>query len=220
MNLPPTTPPLRSWVIWTVCFSLAAVCGFVVVRGIWRDRRIGEPVMTVDVSRAGAESRSFRVWRGGAYRLFISAVNWDSTHAGVPLDAELTLSVTGPGVSRVFERRYAPGETQLQLPINYADALLAELAIDGSLRERHTVAVQVHRGDPRWGSARTEVKLYRDRPDVGMGGLVNYVLIFPGLIFLGLAFVSAIPLARAGAWWPLAACVVLTLGVIVLLRAG
>ncbi|HEX2256503.1 MAG TPA: hypothetical protein VHG92_07355 [Afifellaceae bacterium] len=50
-----------------------------------------------------------------------------------------------------------------------------------------------------------------------MGGLLNYVMMMPAAVFLGLALVIAVPLARDGIRAPLiCTAAVITLGVLML----
>ena len=121
------------WLAWIATFALAVFCSWLVVKGVLRDRRVGEPVLALNVSQpTDWREQRFRVWGKGTYRLFISAVNWDSTHAGAPLGATLEVVVLTPRGEKTFAQQFPPGSTGLLLPINYSDAQLAELTLDGS----------------------------------------------------------------------------------------
>ncbi|MGQ0540004.1 MAG: hypothetical protein ACT4R6_13740, partial [Gemmatimonadaceae bacterium] len=119
-----------AWLGWLVAFGLGLFCLVLVLQGVVRDRRIGEPVLAIDPSRPSDWTATrFRVWGRGTYMLFISSVNFDSTHAGVPLGADVEIAVLDPAGRSVFQRRYPPGTTGLTLPINYGDSQLAEVPL-------------------------------------------------------------------------------------------
>jgi hypothetical protein len=192
------------WLAWSATFGLSLLCSVIVVQGILRDRRIGEPVLALDASqRSDWRATRFRVWGEGSYRLFIAAVNWDSTHVGAPLRAILEVAVLTPNGSAAFQQQYAPGATGLVLPINYGDAQLAELALSDWPLRRWTLQARVLTPDERFKTATTSVKLYKQRYDPGMGGMMNYVMIFPAGLFLVVASFTALWLAKRGSRAPL-----------------
>jgi hypothetical protein len=199
--------PARKWLFWfawSATFGLSVLCGVIVVQGILRDRRIGEPVLALDVSQQSDwRVTRFRVWGEGTYRLFIATVNWDSTHVGAPLGATLEVAVLTPNGSAAFQQQYAPDTTGLVLPINYGDAQLADLSFSDWPFRRWTLQARVLTPDERFKMATTSVKLYKQRYDPGMGGMMNYVMIFPAGLFLVVASFTALSLAKRGSRVPL-----------------
>lgn len=196
--------PLLLWFGWVATFSLAILCSWLVVKGVLRDRRVGEPVLALDVSQpTDWREQRFRAWGKGTYRLFISAVNWDSTHIGAPLGATLEVAVLNPRGEHAFAQQFPPGSTGLLLPINYSDAQLAELPLDGFALGHWLLRARVLGPDPRFKTATTTIKLHKQRYDPGMGGMMNYVMIFPAVLFTVLAFFAAVPLARQGSRAPI-----------------
>ncbi len=73
------------------------------------------------------------------------------------------------------------------------------LELDSSLRSRWTLKARVLDADPKFSTAFTDIKLWKVRPDPGMGGLINYVMIIPAGIFMLVAFVASLVLAKQGA---------------------
>lgn len=197
--------------LWGVCLLIGGAAGGMFAAGVVRDTRPFDPVLPLDLTRPSDwTSAPFRLFGAGRHRLFLATVNHDSTHLGAPLEAALEVAVRSPDGAEVFRRAYGPGETGHTLPGNYADVELAVLELDGRPWRRWTLAARVTAPDPRFGSGRTEVKLYRQQYDPGMGGLVNYVMAIPAGIFLALAGVLAIPLAtRHRVRWPLVATTLL-----------
>jgi len=187
------------WIAWLTTFALALFCVSIVVKGVLRDRRVGEPVLSLDLARPSDwRSSPFRVWGSSTYTLFISSVNWDSTFAGAPLGAELEVVVSSPSGKPVFQRTYAPRSTGLVLPINYGDSHLADVSLRDWPVRRYTLAARVLAPDEHFKTAQSALKLYKQRSDPGMGGLMNYVMILPAAVFMGLAVIAAVSLARAG----------------------
>jgi hypothetical protein len=204
------------WLTWTVTFALACLCGTIFVQGLLRDRRAGDPQLPLNVAQSGEwHSARFRVWGAGRYKLFISSVNWDSTHQGAPLGAALEVALRAPNGRAVFQRTYPPNSTGLVLPINYGDSELAELDLDDSPLRRWTLQARVLSPDERFRTAQTTLKFWKQRYDPGMGGMMNYVMIFPAGFFLLLAGMSAATLARDRRFVPLG----LTLAVVLVLVA-
>ncbi|MGQ0704105.1 MAG: hypothetical protein ACT4PM_13315 [Gemmatimonadales bacterium] len=178
--------------------------GLGVAAGLIRDTRAGEPVLAIDLSqRSDWNAIRFRPWRTGNYRLFLSTVNFDSTHLGAPFGGMLETEVLNEAGQPVFRRRYGGGETGHVLPWNYGDQVLATLPIPRSVFHRWTLAVRIPEGDPRFNGATSELKLWRERNDPGMGGLVNYALSIPAGLFLVAALVLSVVIAGRGPHWPL-----------------
>lgn len=195
---------LLLWIAWTSTYGLALVCSGVVLKGALRDRRAGEPVLALDLARAGDwRATRFRVWGAGTYTLFISSVNWDSTFAGEPLGAVLEVALSSPGGRRVFRRTYERGSTGLMLPINYGDSRLADIALRDWPLRRWTLAARVLAPDDHFKTAQSALKLYKQRYDPGMGGMLNYVMILPAVVLMVLALAAAIALARRGRRLPI-----------------
>jgi hypothetical protein len=50
-----------------------------------------------------------------------------------------------------------------------------------------TLSARVIEADPRFAGVRTNVHLRRRQYDPGMGGMMNYVMLVPGILFLVIA---------------------------------
>ena len=211
---------LLLWLAWSSTLGLSLLCSVIVLQGLLRDRRIGEPVLALDVSeRSDWRATRFRLWGEGTYRLFIATVNWDPTHVGVPLAATLEVAILTPNGSAAFQQKYTPAATGLILPINYSDAQLAQLPLSDWPLRRWTLQARVLTPDPRFKTATTSIKLYKQRYDPGMGGMMNYVMIFPAGVFLIVAFLIALSLAKRGPRAPLVITLLWGAMLVVLLAA-
>jgi hypothetical protein len=141
---------------------------------------------------------SFRVWSAGRYTLFLSTVNFDRTRVGSRFRGEVEVLVRGPTGAMFFEQRFSAVTIDHTMPYNYGDAKFAEMRLAPARIRRWTVAVRVTRADPQFAGVRSELKLWRDRVDPGMGGLIAYVLIIPAIMLLSFAMLLSFVLARRG----------------------
>jgi hypothetical protein len=94
------------------------------------------------------------------------------------------------------------------LPSNYGDSKLGTLEIDDWPFQKWVLKARVLKPDSRFTTAYTELKLWKNRYDPGMGGLVNYVMIIPAGVCLMLAFITSLALAAHGSKLPLFATLV------------
>jgi len=197
------------WGTWFVSFGVALVSLALVVQGMLRDTRAGEPVVHIDLaSAADWVAVPFRVWGAGTYRLFISSVNHDPKFVGAPLAGDFEVAIMDPDRKAYFQQVYAAGSTDHVLPSNYGDSKLNVFEIDDWPFRQWILKVRVLKPDPNFKTAYTAVKLWKNRYDPGMGGLFNYVMIIPAGVFLVLAFITALALAAKGSKVPLFATLI------------
>lgn len=191
-------------VAWTFSFVLALVCIGIFAQGVIRDHRVGQPVIEVDFSEpSGWKEERFRVWGEDSYKLFISSVNHDPEFVGRHLVADFQVRIDGAQGNTVFAREYYGEYLMHKVPNGYGDTALAEINISGWPWQQGVLAVRVTEPDPAFRTTRSELKLWKVQRDVGMGGLINYAMLLPGILLLLLAFAFAVPLARRGHKWPL-----------------
>ena len=194
---------------WALVFLLGVAIATPVALGLRRDTRAGEVNLPLSLGEASApQTRSFRVWATGSYNLFLSSVNFDQSRVGAKFRGELEVAIRHPDGRTFFERRFNPDTIDHRMPYNYGDAKLAVLPIAAARIRPWTLSVQVTRADRQFAGVRSELKLWRERADPGMGGMITYVLILPAIVFLLLAVVLAIVLLRRGRTVPLALSVV------------
>lgn len=205
------------WLGWLAAFGLAVACLALVVQGIARDQRWGEPAIQVDFSRAsGWQSEPFRVWGEHDFRLLLSSVNHDPEFVGRHLFADFEIRITGNSGRALFSRLYRGEAFDYRVPDGYADLELETLRIKGRPWQPGELQVRVREPDPAFATTRSEIKLWRDRPAVGMGGLINYAVMLPGALLTLVALVLAALLAARGQRWPLALTLVVLLALLAL----
>jgi hypothetical protein len=185
----------------------------VVVLGVRRDTRAGEATIPLSLGEMSDwRTASFRVWNDGRYMLFVSTVNFDRQRVGSKFRGEVHVVVRRPNGRTFFDQRFGPGTMDHAMPYNYGDTKLANMPIESARIRPWTLAVRVTQADPQFAGVRSEVKLWRERVDAGLGGVLPYVLIFPAIIFLLLAVFFSFVLARRGRTAPLVVSVIITLG--------
>jgi hypothetical protein len=211
--------PRLLWSAWLFSIVCTLVFMTIFAQGVLRDRRVGEPVLGIDLSsQSNWISAPFRVWGPGTYTLFISSVNHDPKFVGAALAGDFEVSIADPDGAPFFHRVYAAGSTGHVLPSNYGDSRMGSFKLDDWPFRSWTLSARVLKPDARFSTARTQVKFWKDRPDPGMGGLMNYVMVIPALAFLVLAFAMALALAAKGFRTPTVvtvACGIAFLGVFV-----
>src|SRR5688572_21922282 len=202
---------------WAVVLTLGVWSATVVVLGVRRDARAGEVTIGLSLGEVSDwRTASFRVWGDGRYTLFVSTVNFDRPRVGSKFGGEMHIVVRRPDGGTFFDRRFGPGTMDHLMPYNYGDTTLANIPIETARIRSWTVAVRVTRADPQFAGVSSEVKLWRDREDLGMGGLLTYVLIVPAVMFLLLAVFFSFVLARRGRMLPFIASLTITLAFLVL----
>lgn len=194
---------------WALVFVLGVAIATPVALGVRRDTRAGEVTIPVSLGEASAlQTQSFRVWTAGAYNLFISTVNFDQARVGSKFTGEVRVIVSRPGGETLLDRRFGPGTFEHSMPYNYGDTKLATIPLHAARIRSWTVSVEVTRADPSFTGVRSEIKLWRERTDLGMGGMITYVLIFPAIVFLLLAVVLSGVLLRRGRRAPILVSVI------------
>lgn len=188
---------------WALVFILGVAIATPVAFGIRRDTRAGEVTIPVSLGQAAAHTQSFRAWTAGSYNLFISTVNFDQARVGSTFSGEVRVVMRRPGGDTLLDRRFGPGTFTHAMPYNYGDTKLATISLDAARLRPWIVSAEVTRADPSFAGVRSEIKLWRERTDPGMGGMITYVLIFPAIVCLLLAVVLAIVLFRRGRTVPL-----------------
>lgn len=194
------------WTTWCISFGVALISMAVFVQGLLRDSRAGEPVIHINLSSsADWVAVPFRVWGAGTYKLFISSVNHDPKFVGVPLAGDFEVAIMDPDEKVFFQQVYPAGSTDHVLPDNYGGSQLNTFELDDWPFHTWTLKVRVLKPDPHFKTAHTAVKLWKNRYDPGMGGLIIYAMIIPAGIFLVVAFITSLALAAKGSKAPLLA---------------
>lgn len=187
------------------------------VAGVLRDTHFGQAEFAVELGEAGPwRGVDFRVWDSGDYVLWLTTLRpqppFDPSDPVVVEEAPLrfvgTLEVRvltpngevyaeWPYDGREPEHKAAGGMTWTRL----AEVELPDIPLRSWRIEARTIAAA-----PAFAAApdrSSRLLLRPDRANVGMGGLINYAMIVPAVLFLCLAMVLGLILARlTGYRWP------------------
>lgn len=113
----------------------------------------------------------------------------------------IAVRVLDPGGGVSLERAYEANRLEHRASGGMTWTRLEELRLDGLPFRSWRLEGRIVEGDPTFESGpglRSRLLLRRDRPEVGMGGLINYVMVIPAALFLLLSLGLALGLARRG----------------------
>ncbi len=208
--------------VWLLALLAGLFCAGLFFQGLIRDKRIGDPDVRLELSRPSSGARRFLPWRGGWHDLAVSSVN----HAppfGQVFQGKVEITLSDGSGNNVIERSFDSSDAHAR-PSNMTWTALDSVSIDRSLLERMTLSARVIEADTQFAGVRTNVHLRRRQYDPGMGGMVNYIMLLPGILFLVIAL--GLGANMSGRGWgkgPLRMTIALTVflgAVAVLLRGG
>lgn len=183
------------FVPWMFTLFAGLFCLGVFIRGLVRDSRTGQPSVAIDLSRPSTGSETFRVWREGEYGLAISSVN-HTPPFDVPFRGIVEVRLSDAEGRDVLKRIVDGGSTQHVRPDNMSWTPLDSIRLVRNLASPMTLTARVLRPDPQFAGVATLLHLRLRQNDPGMGGLVNYVALFPGILFLAAAVGLAIIISQ------------------------
>ncbi len=185
------------YVFWLATLAVGVFCITLFLKGLMRDNRIGQPDVPVNLSSAASSaSRDFRIWRAGEYDLTLSSVN-HSPPFDVPFSGKLEVIVSGPD-GHVLVHRIVDGSSAHMRPNNMSWTVLDSVRLERSLGKKSRLTARVIQPDPQFAGVTTTVHLRQRQYDPGMGGLVNFVMLFPGIVFMAVSFAIALSISHRG----------------------
>lgn len=208
--------------LWLVSLLAGVACLGFFAAGLLRDSHFGEVAVPLELGEAGPwRTEAFRLWGGDPYVLWLTtlgpqppfredeATGRGEAERGTAREpterpryaGRIEVRLLSPdGASRI-DRRYGGDRLEHVAGEGMAWTRLDRLRLEGSPLRAWRLEARVLEGDPRFGGEeafRTRLLLRKDRPDVGMGGLLNYVAIVPAGLFLLASLGLALALARRG----------------------
>lgn len=209
---------LLLWIVWGGSFGLGLFCLAMFAEGVWRDARPGDAQIQFRLtSPTEWVSAPFRVWGDSTYDLLLASVNHHPQPVGQILMASFQVQVIDPRGNAILNQEFRAGSVHHQVPDNYTSTKLATLLLSDWPLRPWILRVRVTEPDPAFVTGRTELKIYQRRYDSGMGGLMNYAMIFPAAGFLVIALVLSLPLSKAGTKTPAIMTGIAALSVLLLL---
>ena len=171
--------------IWLVALLVGMFCTGLFLQGVIRDERIGDPDVSLDLSRHSRGSSEFRPWRGEWYDLAVSSVN----HAppfGVPFRGKVEIRLVDATGREVFARTLDSVGAHTRAS-NMSWTQVDSIRIARSFFRRMTLSARVVEPDSSFASVATRVHLRTRQYDPGMGGMMNYVMLAPAILSLTVA---------------------------------
>lgn len=189
---------------WLASALLGLACGSIFVAGLLRDTHFGQAELPLNLgASSGWQRTGFRVWGGGEHVLWLTTLRQDappgSEHGG--FEGVLVVRILAPDGKRRLERRYGGeglgGPTSGEMTWVRLDSP----RLNGLPFRTWTLEARVAEGDAALAAGpgvRSRLLLRKDRPDPGMGGLINYAMIVPAAGFLLLSLGLAIAITKRG----------------------
>ncbi len=171
--------------VWLLALVTGLFCAGLFLQGVIRDNRIGDPDVGLDLSRPSSGTRLFLPWRGGWHDLAVSSVN-HTPPFGPMFQGKVEITLVDGSGDNMIERSFDGSDAHAR-PSNMTWTALDSVVIDRSLLERMTLSARVITADPQFAGVRTNVHLRRRQYDPGMGGMMNYIMLAPGILFLVIA---------------------------------
>lgn len=205
---------------WLAALFLGLCALLIFLQGLQRDQHFGGPEIVLDLSRPSEWQRqSFRVWGDSQYTLYLTTVNHEPPF-NVPFEGMIEVQVLDPQGRPLIEN-VMDGRLHHLRPDNMHWSNLAEMRLNTSPLRRWQLMARVIEGDPRFAGTHSTVLLRKAQAEPGMGGLVNYTMLFPALGLLLLAELLALALGWTGeSWGPLLFTTPLVLGGLALVLWG
>ncbi|MEX2110140.1 MAG: hypothetical protein WD802_06035 [Gemmatimonadaceae bacterium] len=208
--------------VWLLALLAGLFCAGFFFQGVIRDQRIGDPDLSLDLSKPSSSAREFRPWRGGWYDLAVSSVN-HTPPFGVPFQGKLEIALFD-GSGREMLKRLLDSSMTHPRPSNMSWTQLDSVKLERTIFDPMTLSARVVAADARFAGVMTRVHLRKRQYDPGMGGMVNYIMLAPGILSLVVALGIGANMAGRG-WGPgplrLTIAVTVILGVVaIVLRSG
>lgn len=184
--------------LWLLALLAGVFCAGLFMQGLIRDQRTGQPDVALDLSvPSSGGSHAFRLWQTGQYDLALSSVN----HAppfDIPFRGRIEVTLTDADGRELVRLTVDSASAPHSRPSNMTWTPLDSIHLDRRIMDKMTLSARVLEADPRFAGVRTQLHLRLRQYDAGMGGLVNYVVLVPGILLLATAMGSAISIAQRG----------------------
>jgi hypothetical protein len=212
---PDNQKPKRSaalLVVWICSTVLGFPVAFNSLSHIRADGGHWDAVVPLTLAQATdwAEAR-LRTFRGGHFRVWLSTVGFDETNKGQFFTGRVDIVVHDPSGVEKFVGSVGDKGVNLAKTVNSGWAQVGDLDIPAAWFRPWILRARVAAGDDNFNGMTAQVILRKVRPELGMGGMVFYVLVFPAVALAILSLFLSIILLTRGYRWPAAATFVVSL---------
>lgn len=193
---------LLFWLCSTVIGFYAA---FVALSEIRTDEGRWDAVIPLQLAQATNWSETrLRTREGGAFRVWLSTVGFDEKNTGRPFAGRVDIVVYDPSGREQFAGGVGGEGATLFKTVNSGWAKVGEIKISAAWLKPWVLRARVTAGDENFRGMDASVILRKVRPEIGMGGLIFYVLVFPAVALVLLSIFLAFGLFTRGLRWPAA----------------
>lgn len=192
--------------LWLICLLGGVSCGGVFVAGLLRDTHFGQVELGLDLGADGPwRGVDFRVWSGGPHVLWLTTWRDEppepTRDSAASFAGRIDVRVLDPDRRPRLEQAYESRRLGHGTGGGMAWTRLGEIRLEGPPFRPWRLEARVAEGDLALEAdpeQRSHLLLRKDRPDVGMGGLINYVMVIPAVFLLLLSLGFALGLLRRG----------------------
>ena len=142
-----------------------------------------------------------RTVEGGPFRVWLSTVGFDEKNKGRPFAGRVDIIVHDPAGREHFAGGVGGEGAILFKTVNSGWAEVGELKIPAAWFKPWVLRARVTAGDENFHGLDASVILRKVRPEIGMGGLIFYVLVFPAVALVLLSIFLAIALFTRSFRW-------------------
>lgn len=202
-QVPRTRSSIALIVFWLCSTILGFPLAFVCLSEIAADNHRWDAVVPLNLGQSSdwAEA-NLRTLHGGHFRVWLSTVGFEQADEGRLFAGRVEAVVRGPSGTERFAGVIGPGGSSLPKAVNSGWVELGDLEIPASWLQPWVLRARVAEPDAEFSTLQANVILRKLRTDTGMGGLMFYVLLFPGVALVLLSAVLGIVLFVRSRRWP------------------
>jgi hypothetical protein len=166
-------------VVWICSTVLGFPVAFNSLSHIRADGGHWDAVVPLNLAQATdwADAR-LRTFRGGHFRVWLSTVGFDETNKGQFFTGRVDIVVRDPSGVEKFVGSVGANGVNLAKTVNSGWAQVGDLDIPAAWFRPWILRARVAAADENFNGMTAQVILRKVRPELGMGGMIFYVLVF------------------------------------------
>lgn len=185
------TGKIIRWVVWAMLWIAGVFLTGVSAMHLLADSHRWDARVSLPVQNGAAHaSATFRSLSGGAVNVFATSLVHGST-APIPFRGAIKIKIVGADGSLIREDALGRGGVPHEQASGSSWTLLGQVKAPRIWFAPWRLEARVLAADPAFPAERIDIILRKERPDLGMGGMVFYVTIFIGVFFVLMASLLA-----------------------------